>query len=1313
MLAFSAALVVPYFVDWSQYRAQFEAEATKILGRRVTVEGEATARLFPFPSVRFTHVTVAGRDGSAKPAVTMDAFSMDAELAPFLSGEILIFDMRMEKPVATVAVGADGAIDWAIRPNTPFDPSQVHLENIKVVDGTVHLEMEGPGRNHEFTGLSLNVSAKSLEGPWHVAGTGLFDGYGAEVTVATGKADAAGSMRMRATITPQALGARLETDGVVRLENAAPRYDGTLSLATLAQKDEKGKGPGEGDRLRVNGRFSADHKRIAVDEYRFETGRAEKTYAATGTALIDLGATPSFAVQARGDQLSFDTPETEYGTAPRSLQARFGELAAFLGALPPFLIQGTVDVDLPAIVAANTTLRSVMVSARPDAGQWQVDAFSAELPGRTVVEGSGKLTTGENAAFEGDVVVASRQLSGLASWISDSVDERLRAIGSAGASAKVSLTEEEQSFRDLELIAGDTKLIGMIARLAPQDLTPSISVRLTGETVDADALQALATMALGKIGGGITATHDIDVSLKAELLKFRGIEADEFDTALRLRGTRLEIDKLSASDIAGAAVSATATLDNPFTAPSGKADLSVIAEDLTPLLGALQGKGAAIAGLSYLRQRAETYGGLFADSEINTIVSFDFSDPAASDVTASISGVSGGTDVSATMTQATQAGGPAGGTIDAQISLSNPNASPVMALLGVEALPIDLGAALAAELTLSGSLARGLDVKALMSGDGGEAAITGRAREENGNVRAEGTVSVRSGDVEPYLVTAGVALPGLGSGLPVDLKASFAGTEQDFTLADIGGKLAESTVSGNLKVAVDSDPASPSKGRQIVAGALELSDADLMLATEAVLGTNATLAVSPDGDAELFAQSATVPIAGTVAIKAKNVEAGPFGAAADAAFDLVLAQDGAELSNFSGTFRGAALTGRLALKNNGGSALLTASGRWNGVDLARLLGSESGAALLSGSADIGGNLTATGRSAEGLIAGLSGSGAAELKGLTIAGPNEGALPGILAAADPLAVSLTDEKARAIALDEMSKGGLSAGDISSAFTVAGGVLRLPPLTIETGQARLTAGIKHDFATGSAAVEGEVEYKPGPDDVLTGAQPRVSFTLEGPPGAMTAAYATEPMVQYLTQRALEREQARVEIMQAVLMEKQRMRREMRLMAALQDERARLDETDRMAKIEAQRFAEELAAIAAAEEEKRRAEEQKRKLEEEKRLKAEAEAAAKEAMRKAAEEEAARKAAEAAARKAAAEAERKAAEEEKKRRAEEARRLKEEEEARAARERQAQEAAATAQPERLAPIIEPNRIPQPPALGDLRLLIPEVQDAPVTNF
>ena len=175
MLALTAALVVPYFVDWSSYRAGFEREASAVLGRKVTVHGDATARLLPFPSVTFSDVSVGGGpDG--EPAMTVETFSMDAELAPFLRGDFLIFDMRLVRPKAIIEVDADGAVDWAVRPSAPFDASQISIEKLTVTEGQVTLRHAASGRTHRLTEINTQLSAKSLDGPWRVTGSVRLDG---------------------------------------------------------------------------------------------------------------------------------------------------------------------------------------------------------------------------------------------------------------------------------------------------------------------------------------------------------------------------------------------------------------------------------------------------------------------------------------------------------------------------------------------------------------------------------------------------------------------------------------------------------------------------------------------------------------------------------------------------------------------------------------------------------------------------------------------------------------------------------------------------------------------------------------------------------------------------------------------------------------------------------------------------------------------------------------------------------------------------------------------------------------------------------
>src|SRR5213075_1990488 len=127
-----------------------------------------------------------------------------------------------------------------------------------------------------------------------------------------------------------------------------------------------------------------------------------------------------------------------------------------------------------------------------------------------------------------------------------------------------------------------------------------------------------------------------------------------------------------------------------------------------------------------------------------------------------------------------------------------------------------------------------------------------------------------------------------------------------------------------------------------------------------------------------------------------------------------------------------------------------------------------------------------------------------------------------------------------------------------------VLRAPPVALATAEASVSAELKADFTSGEVGATGSVTYAAG-YEAQAGSEPAVAFAVEGPLGALTAHYDTQPLAQFLTQRALEREQARVEALQAGLIEKQRLRREVRYYASLQFERDRAAEAQRLAEEE----------------------------------------------------------------------------------------------------------------------------------------------------
>jgi uncharacterized protein involved in outer membrane biogenesis len=1293
VLALTVALVGPYFIDWTSYRGDFEREASRILGREVKVAGDASARLLPFPSVTFTDVQVAGPDG--QPVLTAETFSMDAELAPFLSGEVLIFDMRLVRPKAVLRIGNDGAVDWAIRPASPFDASHVRLEKLSVVEGQIRIEHAASGRTHQITEINSDISAATLAGPWRVGGSMRLDGALTDFNASTGKVDETGAMRLRLRAKPQRYPFSIETDGTAKLDAGSPKYTASFKIAAydavtpmrgvdgatfdLNEGPKAAKGPPD---YRLNGQLMFDHRRLSATEFSFETGSLDDPYTAEGRADLDLGGEPRFSVEATGAQFSFDDRlGNENGGGGMTLERRIAAMKSFVAALPKPSIPGSVDVNLPAVVAGDTTFRDVRLSAEPAAGGWDVGDFAVSMPGRATLEAKGFVaTTEDDARFSGDMLLAVGQPSGFATWLSREVDDSIRRLPAAGFSATVNLASESQQFEDLELRLGDARFSGRLESLTPPDANPALLLTLDGGALDIEGLAAFASLFVSESGATRLAGRDLDLTVTAGPVSLGGLSAGKVDTALRLKDGQLDIDRLTVTDLAGANVSATGAISGFPARPVGSLDAAIVSDDIAPLLGVLGDRFPDNRVAAALANRFGRYPDLGRDTNVNVVASASEADGKPRFVV-SAGGAAGG---SAFTLAYSSSGAPfAPETVDIDFSARNADGAALFALYGVPALPFGAAGEASTELTLSGAPAEGMQTRFRLADDTAAATFGGVLTAEPEGVTARGDATIEGADIEPWLTTAGVTLPGMGLGLPADLSSSLILSLGDLSIAGLKGRVADVAVSGDLTATLV-------EARPHLAGTVDTDWLPLDLAGELVLGEGAF-----DGDGATWAQTpfpprVSAPFTADIAVTAASVGFGPETVARNAAMQARLSQEGLAVSGLSADYLGGKLAGLFELRNNDGTGLMTGQATLTGIDFSAL----PGAAGVSGKANLSANLNASGKSLGGMVASLSGTGTAALADISVPGLNPVALPSLIAEADRVGRDINDAAVAAFAPAIAGNGVFDTDNADVAFTLAGGILRAPPVTLSGQGATLTADVRADLSEWSIGVNGEISYDPG-NEALVGSQPAMNFVVEGQPGDVAIVFDTQPMAQFLTQRALELEQARVEAMQALLLEKQRLRREVRYYAALQDERERAEKERLRAEEEARLQAEaeakaaaEAAAIAAAEEEARVQAEQEAKA------KADAEA-------KAAEAAEAKKAAEA------------RAQEDARLRAEEDARLKAAQDAQAAAEAEAREKARQAtetRPPAQAPLDmagrpRPDRnVPRP------QVEIPQQPDAPV---
>ncbi|WP_439616284.1 AsmA family protein [Shinella sp.] len=1147
VVALFAALLAPLFVDWTSFRQDFEREASRIMGRTVVVHGSVDARLIPFPSVTLNDVRV-GSPEDGRPLVEVARFSMDAELAPFLSGEALIFDMRLEEPKARIKLYQDGTLDWARGRKSDIPARTVILENVAITGGEIEFVDEQTGRTRHVTGLDAQVSAKSLGGPWRIDGRGALDGESGAFQLSSGQVEN-GALSLRARIVPDRLAFTADLEGAIKVADFRPLYDGNF---TVSEKPRP-KGEGAADPIRVTGKFELSNERIRVPEYRLEAGPAADPYVVTGEATLDTGRKPEFLLIADGQQIdvnrignSGETGKT--GRDPQmSARQRLQALLAIAADIPIPQVPGRASLFLPAVVVGDTTVREIRLDVKPDGDGWRIERADAILPGRTALEAKGRLMLRENRGFVGDLLIASNQPSGLATWLAGSVDPEIRKLKTAGFSAQVNLTDELQRFENLEIAVGGASLTGRLERESRSDATPALSLELRGNEVQLDSLRALVGLVAGDASLTTVLDHSIALDLTADRFLAFGESATDVSAALSVKDGLLTLSRLNVASLEGAALSASGTLGGSLVAPSAGLEIRLKAAAMEPVAALLARHLPAHPLLSRFVANAGYYDN--ADLAVRAAVSGEAGSPA----TISVSGPVNEGRVEFKLSTATPADLLRGRNFELDGSIFNPQSVVLAGQIGLDPLPFDADP--------DGSV-----TFRVTQPEDGAATVSATFKASSTSISAKGTaalsaedflagtlsISAKSDDIEPYLMMNGIAVPQAGAGLPLTAQASVATNAQAIAITDITGEADRNTFSGNLTL---DRTAATLKG----AGALRFDTVDFAFLAEAIAGPvsdvlegglNAAPLVQPLQDAADI----------SVALEAGAFWPGFYGTVEGFKANLVWKGGELTMTDMAGDWLGGKLSGRVKVANAEENGLFEARTELAGVDLSKIVWAGPEGAAATGKADVTLAVDASGKSVRTMVEGASGSGEVRVSDLVLRGLDTGALPSLLAEADRIEGDITQERVAGFASNAILKGEAALGAVRIPFALAGGRLRVQSVAAEDGKAGLSGDADIDLAGDTMTGRLSVTYKAG-EDALAGAEPEVALSYRGLVEAPGFELDVQPLANYLSLRRFETERRRVETLQANVLEKQRLRREAALYRSRADARAALAEAMRL--------------------------------------------------------------------------------------------------------------------------------------------------------
>lgn len=1155
------ALIGPYFINWTDYRSDFERETSRLLGQPVTVNGTAEVRLIPVPSITFSDVQLGDVSGDG-PRISVRSFGMDMELAPLLSGDVKIIDMRIDGADAQLTLKDDSTLDWNWALGDGAAAADIELENVAISNSRIRIRQSAQARDIELLAINGKLSANSLLGPWQGEGRALFAGQDYKGTFSTSTFGGNQPGRIRFDVQPEDEAYRLQVQGQIERDAAGLAYVGEVALDTdlaFGASDDT-------LQLRARGPFKMDQKAAIITPLRIEAGPSDDPYVAEGNGSLFLEGEPRFALSLDGQQINLDRiSDTGKGdrVVARDLspfQRFYEQFSAVVTKLPKPRLSGDIALNIPAVTQGAQAYRNISLNVTPSAGGWSFKKFAGDLPGRTRLEGSGLLSIDEAVSFEGEVIVASRQPTGLAQWLTGRVDDDIRKLPALGFSSGVSLSERRQNFRGLELQLGQDTLTGLVDRVVSQDpqsqKRPIMVFRLNGDSVNLDALLAFGRL-VRNVAGTDESTHDLDVAIKAKMLNGFGTVAENVAAEFIIDETAIAVKNLSIDDLSGADIVASADIKNIYQTPNGAFNLAIGGDDLAPSIALLQRLSGNHPFLVAMNKRAAIDDEFFKEASL-FVEGESLLQDERFDLKASLNAVLGGTELEGQIIAEGTDIGTAQGRIE--LNAGNESGERILSLLGVPSLPLDTISRLDLNVVAEGALNTGLRVAADISGLESEeyARFDGLAQVKDGALSGDGMLSLALNDADPYVAALNIELPGtgLGKGVSINSRTGLAGGV--LTFEALNGRLGSVDIAGDMVVDMTAD-------RPLIKGALFASEFDIALFMDALWGQGYRFASTLDGGSLLrsnldFAAGISSSMDFDLTLRAREIMFADLMAGRDAKLKLTLNAAGGSIEDLETIIeqdqRDGIISGAVFAQNENGQ--LTINGQFDAENMPSksVLSNMFSVDVLDGALSLSGSVAGRGSSFETLISGLTGSGTLSLNDGRINGIRETDIADYLTPSDAQREGLTAEAIDALVETLTLNGTLALPIIDATFSIVNGRLRLPPLTLDLDQSVINADISASLAQSEIDLSARLQLDAG-KEAQSGSVPAIEFAYQGAFDAAALDVSTQPLTQFLQQRALEREQIRVAKRQVALLEKQRLRREIRYFRFLNAEEARKEE------------------------------------------------------------------------------------------------------------------------------------------------------------
>jgi uncharacterized protein involved in outer membrane biogenesis len=1106
IVALVAALVGPYFIDWNQFRPQFEAEAAKVVGAPVRVSGGLEARLLPTPSLRLSSVTVGGANDLGK--FRADKLDVEFSLGDLMRGEWRANQLTIGGLALDLGLDRQGRIDLPVT-HGQFNLGALSIDRLNLT-GRVALHDAASRKTLELNDIAFSGDVRALAGAMRGDGSFAIDGSRYPFRVSSGQTSDGNGTRIHLSIDPGDEPLSADLDGVLSFEARAPHFDGTLTLASPAPQKAK---TGETTPWRIVAKVRADHVAAELDQIDASYGPEERALKFAGVGDVRFGASPLLKATLSARQLDADrflakdnTKENTKDSAkdngavvPVQLLATLRPLAAALPH-PPLPMQ--IEVGAEQIMLGGRALQNLVADLHGDIASWAIDRLDARAPGATHVAFNGTAAlTGPSGNFSGALDIDCADPDMLMTWLQGRSDIAYRNRKPLRLRGDVNVTADGVAIDQLKAEIDGGAVEGRVAVVTEASNGSRVEAALKAERLDLDAATSFVRSIAGQSAEWPARAN---VSLNIDHAVTAGRDLHPFITKFSYGPKTISLEQLRFAEAGGVTTDASGNFDRvdatgKLALSAEAASLGQITALLTPLAPVLAGRLNAFAtqrGPARLKLALDLKKNPDAADRANARAVVDLGAPQLSG-TATITAKP---ELAAIRALDRDAIGRT--EIGVVTKLTSQRADAMLALLGLDqAVAVGEGTA-QFEGSISGTWRAPLRLNVKLWGPGIDAEALGTAEPWAETPKASLDLKIRSVNLAPLFGLR--PADSFAKDIRLFGRASLAGNK--LNLDDIDSIVARSRLRGHLALTLGAE--------KQIDGEVGLDTLDLAPAFALAIGGEGRDAAEPLGTGLLKGwrgQIAFQALGGTL-------------------------PGGLELRPVSGTVRsdGQSLTlDSIKGKIGGGEALANIDARQdpNGIsliahlDLTDAYGTAlyyRGLKMPAGRTSLQMTLSSQGRSASALLGALSGGGNVKLESSAIAGLDPRAFDLAIRASDNGQVQ-DDTKLRQLVEPILTAGSLPVALAEIPFTVQDGRIHVDATTLDASGARAKVSGGYDIPADQADIHVTLTSTTQGSE---GARPELQLFAVGSPDALNRTVDVSLFSRWLALRAIDRETRRLD-------------------------------------------------------------------------------------------------------------------------------------------------------------------------------------------